>query len=663
MKTIFNKLINFTFLAVIFSTALSVSAQVQRAYRVTDNQVKTVITRIETRTDTFKTQVDRIFDNNRNRGNRAELIEQLTTFVSDFESSTDTLSSNFTSRRSSADDVQDVLNRAAYIDSFLRENRVNTTAQSQWNLIRSDLNILAGYYRVSWNWNTVPTNPNYPTNTNNTPYSVTDNQVQVVINRVETGTDTFRQQIERVYGFRNNDAQLKNQIVSYVNDFETSTDNLKNSFTSRRSSSAEVQDVLNRAAFIENFMKNNRGASRAQTQWNLVRADLDTLAGYYRVSWNWNAVPTTPTYPGNTNNNPRGFDARLTGTYRLNTAQSDVVSTVIDKALANNTYNANQSDRIRRNLERRLASPDALVIQKTGQQIMMASSNSPQVTFNADGVSRSETNQNGRTVQIGATATNSDLTISYEGDRMNDFNVSFMPMNNGQLRVTRRLYLENQNETVTVTSIYDKTDQIARWDGINYQNNTSDNIPNNTPNGSVNNDFIIVDNTKIVATLDTPLSTKTFRDGDRFSMTVTSPSQYQGAVIEGRVNGSKSGVVSGRANLAFDFDTIRLRNGSSYRFAGIVDQVREPDGDVVSVNNEGTVRDSNQTKKTVTRAGIGAALGAIIGAIAGGGSGAAIGAGVGAGAGAGSVILQGRDNLELPTGTEFSLTATAPGNR
>ncbi|HVE59354.1 MAG TPA: hypothetical protein VNB22_21270, partial [Pyrinomonadaceae bacterium] len=412
--------------------------------------MKTVITRIETRTDTFKQQVDRIFDNNRNRNNRAELIEQLTSYVSDFENSTDNLNNNFTSRRSSADDVQNVLNRAYYIDNFLRTNRVNTAAQTQWNLIRSDLNILAGYYRVSWNWETVPTNPNYPTNTNNTPYSVTDNQVQVVINRIETGTDSFRQQIERVYRFRNNDSQQKDQIVAYVNDFETSTDNLKNSFTSRRSSSNEVQDVLSRAAFIENFMRNNRGASRAQNQWNLVRSDLDTLAGYYRVSWNWNNVPTyptTPTYPGNTNN-PRGFDARLTGTYRLNTAQSDVVSTVIDKAIANNNYDANRGDRIRRNLERRLASPDTLVIQKTGQQIMMASSNSPQVTFNADGVSRSETNQNGRTVQIGATATNSDLTISYEGDRMNDFNVSFMPMNNSQLRVTRRLYLENQNETV-----------------------------------------------------------------------------------------------------------------------------------------------------------------------------------------------------------------------
>ncbi len=85
-------------------------------------------------------------------------------------------------------------------------------------------------------------------------------------------------------------------------------------------------------------------------------------------------------------------------------------------------------------------------------------------------------------------------------------------------------------------------------------------------------------------------------------------------------------------------------------------------GENVTVNNEGTVRDNNQTTKTVTRAGIGAALGALIGAIAGGGQGAVIGAGVGAGAGAGSVILQGRDDVELAEGTEFMITATASSN-
>jgi hypothetical protein len=646
MKSIYSKFINFTLFAVVFSMALSVSAQ-RQPYRVTDTQVRTVINRIETRTDTFRSQIDRFANRN-----DTQFRDQLAAFVTDFENATDTLSSSFTSRRSTSDEVQEVLGRATVIDQFMRNNRINANAQSQWNLIRSDLNILAGYYRVSWNWNTVPTFPNNP---NTLPYNVNDTQVRAVITRIETRTNTFQNQMNRWEN--RNTSQFRDQIAAYVNDFESATDALRGSVASRRSTSVEVQEVLSRAAVIDQFMRNNRVNNNTQNQWNLIRSDLNTLAGYYSVNWDWNNIPT---YPGNNNNFPRGFDARLTGTYRLNTSLSDNVTSVLDRAVSTLGRNDNQRDRIRRNLERRLTAPNTLVVEKRGQQMTMASSMSQQVSFDADGVSRSETNQNGRTIQTRVTATNNELTIDYEGDRMNDFNVIFTPMNNGQLRVTRRVYMENRNETVTVNSVYDKLDQIARWDNINMQTFPNDTYSNNS---NINNDFIVANNTRILATLDTPLSTRAFRDGDRFSMTVTSPSQYQGAVIEGRVNGQRSGVVSGRANLTLDFDTIRLRNGSTYRFGGIVDQVREPDGDVVSVNNEGTVRDSNQTKKTVTRAGIGAALGAIIGAIAGGGSGAAIGAGIGAGAGAGSVILQGRDNLELPTGTEFSLTATSPTNR
>jgi len=57
-------------------------------------------------------------------------------------------------------------------------------------------------------------------------------------------------------------------------------------------------------------------------------------------------------------------------------------------------------------------------------------------------------------------------------------------------------------------------------------------------------------------------------------------------------------------------------------------------------------------------AGVGWIAAIIIGGIAGGGKGAAIGAAVGAGAGAGSVIVQGRDDLELDNGTEFTIHTT-----
>ena len=65
--------------------------------------------------------------------------------------------------------------------------------------------------------------------------------------------------------------------------------------------------------------------------------------------------------------------------------------------------------------------------------------------------------------------------------------------------------------------------------------------------------------------------------------------------------------MSGKANLSLNFDTIRMTDGRTYAFAGIVNQVRDANGNIINVDNEGTVQDSSQTKTTVTRAGIGAA--------------------------------------------------------
>lgn len=627
-------------LTALVSMVLSVSAQV-RPYRVTDRQVQNLLSSIESKTDIFRRQMDAALDNNR-RWNNTQREENVTEYITNFENATDELKNNFDRRTSTDANVREVLNRAMFINNFMMNNRrVSQAAQNQWSSIRTDLNTLSNYYRVSWNWNNqVPVT--------NRAYFVTDAEVQTLLARLETRGDTFRRQADR--WVRNSRYNNNENLSNYIDDFENATDSLKRNFDERDSVAGDVEAVLQRGAVIDRFVRANRMNGQAEREWRLIRNDLSTLANYYRVSWNWNS-PVYPTFPTNS------FDSRLTGTYRINLTQSDNVPTVVSRAISNNNYNSNQRDRVQRNLERRLTSPDVFVIEKNGQTVLLGSSLSQQVSLNADGIARSETNDNGRTIETRVKADNNDLQISYEGDRMNDFYVTFMPMSNGQLRVTRKVYLENRNELVTATSVYDKIDNVARWNNVN----TRPNYPTDTT-GNVYGDFVVPNNTQIVARLNEMLSTKTMQDGERFTMTVTSPSQYRGAIIEGRVVGDKSGVVSGRATMTLEFDSIRLTNGSTYRFAGIVDQVREPDGDNVSINNEGTIRDGSQTTKTATRAGIGAALGAIIGAIAGGGKGALIGAGIGAGAGAGSVVLQGRDNLELPNGTEFNITATSPTN-
>jgi hypothetical protein len=175
-------------------------------------------------------------------------------------------------------------------------------------------------------------------------------------------------------------------------------------------------------------------------------------------------------------------------------------------------------------------------------------------------------------------------------------------------------------------------------------------------------DFLIPDGTQIVATLNTDLNTKNIQDGERFTMTVESPRAYRGAIIEGYVsNVNRSGRVKGRSEMTLNFQRIR-HYGNTYRFAGTVEAIQTANGEKVNTD-EGSVRESDSRGKTTAkRAAIGAGVGAIIGAIAGGGKGAAIGAAIGAGAGAGSVLIQGPDDLEIMSGSEVTVRASAPRN-
>ena len=140
-------------------------------------------------------------------------------------------------------------------------------------------------------------------------------------------------------------------------------------------------------------------------------------------------------------------------------------------------------------------------------------------------------------------------------------------------------------------------------------------------------DSVVPDGTRFVARLDNALSTTNAREGDRWTMTAQSPSQYQGAVIEGFVSSvNASGRPAGSSDMTLNLQSIRLRNGGTYQFDGVIDSIRTPDGETISVDREGTVdnrdgRDDGRTEDTLERGAIGAALGALIGAVAGGGKG------------------------------------------
>ncbi|MFN7945095.1 MAG: YMGG-like glycine zipper-containing protein [Blastocatellia bacterium] len=480
------------------------------------------------------------------------------------------------------------------------------------------------------------------------PYRVSDRQVDQLLRRIENRADAFKASLNASLDrSRINGSSREDEINAAMSDFENATDRLRERFNDRRSVSADVQDVLSRADRIEALTRNLRLTARASRDWQALRSDLNTLASYYNVSWNnqgsyqpgWNSASSTG----------------LTGTWRLDTSRSDNIDDAIDRA--ERGMSAADQSRFREMIRRRLESPDTLAIEQRGRTFTIASTRAPQLTFEADGRTHTEVLNRNRSVQVSAKTYGDQLVVSTTGNRGNDFHVTFDPIDNGErLRVTRRIYAERLSQPVVVSSVYDRTSNTAQ---LNLYQGRNDNVGYNRPRGS----FYVPNGTQLVAVLNNNLNTKDAREGDRFSLIVRSPSQYDGAVIEGVVtNVENSGRLTGRSQLSLDFESIRLRNGNSYPFAGYIESIRTPNGEDVRVDNEGSVKeDDSQTQRTVTRTGIGAALGAIIGAIAGGGKGAAIGAAIGAGAGAGSVFIQGRDSLDLSSGTQMTIRASAPG--
>lgn len=469
-------------------------------------------------------------------------------------------------------------------------------------------------------------------------------QIRNLINQIEVKSNNFKYQLNRAmdYGTINNSPREDN-INRSVSNFENSINIMKQNFSYDRDITNDVRDVLSKANFIESVMRDYRFNPQTENSWRQLKEDLNSLSRYYRI----NSDGNYPTYP-NAN--------YLNGTYRLNVGQSDDVNTAIDRVFYNSNYN--QRDRQRNSLQRRLAVPEYLAIEKNNYLIKMASSNANQTSFEANGRPNTEYLSNGRTMMTTATLSGDKLTINSDGDRMNAFFISFEPYNNGQkLRVTRKLYLENRGQTITVSSVYDKSSNTANWNLYRNDNYSNVNYPN-YDYGS-NYGFLIQNRTQLTATLNTDLSTRENIEGQIFTMTVNSPSAYYGAVIEGTVSkATRSGRLTGNAELGLNFERITYR-GRTYRFEGLIDNIVSTNGKTIKIDNENAIKSGSQTKDTVVRSGIGAAVGAIIGGLAGGEKGAIIGAAIGAGAGSGSILVQGRDDIELRNGTTFNITASS----
>jgi hypothetical protein len=518
---------------------------------------------------------------------------------------------------------------------------------------------------------------------------VNEREVRDTVRSLNSKLDDFSYDLNNEV--RRNSSIDGSRINNLLEDLHNDVSNFDDKFTHQRDSRDDVQNILNSAKYVNDFVLRTQFETSTVRDWSDVRKLVDRLGNAYGLRSNWSNGGYS-NGSGNGSGSGRGngsggadigngrsggygsgtgggygtgrgsgvYSEGLTGTYELDTTRSENVNDIVDRSVSNGSDD-NKSD-----LREKLDPPQTLAIDVRGQQVAIASTLVSKVDFTADGQDRTETLSDGSTLRLRSTLRGQELNVSSVGGS-DDYTVTFLSIDNGRsLKVTRRVTTGYLKQTVFAESIYNKTDPVARFDiygngGGNTGSNGSGNGNSPILNTGGRGDFIVPSGTLLTGILENNVSTKYSQNNDRFTMTVSAPTQFRGAIVEGYLSGiNRSGKVSGRSQLTFNFERIKMPNGQSYDFAGFLQSVTDLNGKVIKVDTEGTAKGTDQSKETVKRGAIGAGLGGLIGAIAGGGKGAAIGILLGGGAGAGSVYAQGKDDLELLRGSSITVQSSSP---
>jgi hypothetical protein len=628
-------------IACVFILFISLAVQAQpQLSRNNTRQVGNILQRLERSSSRFQNSLNVALV--QRNVDQMQPKNDISTFQPGFDLAIKQFRDQFTRRLAVASDVESILQKASPINSFITQNTLNPRVKNDWALVRTDLNTLASAYGVNWEWNQLTA---MKVNSNES-FRLSESELTQLIEQIENGGDAFRVSLTDAFFQRRYDqTRSEGKMNDALRSFKKATDQVRIRFDARQLVSDDVQRLLDQTQPLENFMRDNQLTDRAKSDWSTLRANLNLLANAYNISPGWTNNSSPQTGYKSTN--------RLTGTFRLDSSRSDNPRDKAQRATQN--LRAYERQEVADQILARLESPEMLTIERRGTTMTIASSLAPQSTFEADGRERQEQLPNGRPTKVIATLRGEQLVVSSNGYKENDFNVTFdASETDNSLRVRRQIYSDRLTQPVVVDSVYNRTADVAEW---NVYNDSRPVVGNTSAAG----ELIVRDGESLVAVLNNDLTTKQTKQGDRFTMTVRRPSQYEDAVIEGTVGKvDEGGRLSGRSEMSLTFNTIRLRNGQTYKFAGILESVRTLNGDAIKVDNEGSAQGANKTTQTIQRAGIATAVGAVIGAIAGGGKGAAIGGIIGAAGGAGSVFILGKDNLELPSGTELTIRSSGP---
>jgi len=271
------------------ATSANVRGQVSgQPYRISDREVVRLLDRIKSKGDTFRQRLKNALNKGR-RYDRTLAESDINSYVKAFEEDTKRLDDHFDHHKSTSADVDSVLQRASRIDTFMARHPLDQVTQAAWDTLRSDLGQLADAYNITWRWGGDWRGGERVQPVSDLPYRVSDKQVEELIHRIESQSDQFRKSLDHALDkSRFDGTRREDDINAFVKQFYKETKTLHDHFDSHKSTTVDVQTVLDRATRIDSFMRRNRLRNNdPHRDWVALRGSLDELANVYNVTWRW----------------------------------------------------------------------------------------------------------------------------------------------------------------------------------------------------------------------------------------------------------------------------------------------------------------------------------------------------------------------------------------
>jgi hypothetical protein len=260
---------------VIAAIVLSMCAMTVRAQLpagVSEEQLKTLLSSIDSNTDHFAKTADKALDKSGYDGTARE--DELNIHLKNFRYSSKNLRKNYGTPMGQGA-VEEVLRKGVAIGAFLKQNPLDGV-EGDWSILRTDLQNLARVYGINME------DPRYATGAR-----VAEGDVRNLLYHLEDMADKYKLSLDAALDNSVlNNTTTEDEINRINSEFRASTRHLEDTRENGGAQSA-AQDVLVKAKRIDGFLQTHKQklTPEVQSDWAAVRSDVEKLARLYSLKW------------------------------------------------------------------------------------------------------------------------------------------------------------------------------------------------------------------------------------------------------------------------------------------------------------------------------------------------------------------------------------------